>query len=1788
MVAIVLFPAGYWFALHSTLRSARISPLVPPATQPPANALNGPPSAPVAGASGLSNSRPASRMKPTVQPQKRPWDTNFLAKLGPAFEDTPIQFELLNGEKAAGTIQRRQSSGAELVYVSGQLTVPSPGRFFFQKQTLPGVAGPFVGVVEFASLGKAYRIEPAGTGSGSELVERRIQDVLCTELPQPEQRAGPKIAEIPPLNPGEFPVSPPPGYQNGIVSLQSLIGAKPVIYLDFQGGYTEAWGGIAYQRSGFNNGEIFEIWRRVSEDYMPFNINVTTDLKVFQKAPQNSRQRVIVTPTDTADPGAGGASLVGSFNWGGDTPCWVFVTDTAHDAAEACSHEAGHTLGLIHDGQEINGIHWEYYYGHDTGNTNTGWAPIMGYPYDEKVTQWSKGEYFDANNQEDQIRIIANQNNVQFRPDDTGDTLATSRYLEVYDDGSAGAEGVIEITGDTDAFQFTTGGGEVFLQANPAAVGANLAIQASLYDAADTLLTSANPQDTLWASIATNLPAGTYTFRVTGAGRNDPVLTGFSPYASLGYYSITGQVANARLPDRFAIGEYAPTGTVVGVVAPKPPNPDPLVYTIASGNTGNTFAIDNSGTLTVANNSLLNYETLARNTQFPVQFQLLVNIIDGIQPAFTETNRRVLVAITNINEPPVISGFVASNFPPAFLGGPGLVNSFGPGILIPGSGYFESSFGEIPQFSASVLEHSPPGSGVGTLIATDPDLFTLLSYSIIQGNEDGMFGIDSDTGTITVAGDPTAAIRSQYNLTIVVSDQTPPVPLVATSMVSISVELPYQRGSIACAVYTNIPGVTVPDLTSAASFPSDPSFEEGLSSMEAIMPADTAGFGMVMRGYLLPPATGLYTFWLASQDDGELWLSTSTNPATLRHLAWITDDAGQAAPDFWTNYPSRQSVPISLAAGVAYYIEARAKAGAHSSYLGVAWDSADNGIARQIVPGQYLSPFHMNYVPHPIGFSANLARNAIAGSQVGTVRVSDVNEGDLQELKIVAADAPGAFALDSQTGAVRLMDESILTNASISQYHVTVQATDNGAPPLSGTTTVAISLVQPNLTLARSISAEIWTNLPGNAVSNLTSQAAFPKRPSLLVNLDSLELSSGFPLTVLTNNSPVDFTNGFFGFNASLLSSGGLVETDSAPSALVTSPVWTQYGCRIRGYLTPTNTGSFTFFISSADDSVFLLSPTSNPGEVRPVVMITGGKTDPLQWTQYPSQQSTPIWLYGGTNYYFETLSKTGPGPPGTGGPGQIQFPYGHVEVGWAGPGLPGTNVIDGAFLSPANLEYPPDFADQTVVLPITTANGTVITTLAAEASPAETLAYKILSGNVSNTFTLNPYTGELSVADNSTFANYAVSNFTLLVEVQDSGYAGLFPLSSALARITLPVVDNSAAFVWSGGAETGDWSQAGNWNGSLPNDRSKLTFQGTREQTNHNDILTGAGLVTLAIGGFYIDGAPLVLRGGLLSRGSNTWAITSSSLSGPQTFTAQSGALDLEGGIRTEGNLLTLQVDSMMFLDGAVSGTGGLLENGRGPLVVSSSNTYSGPTDISGVVLLTNAGSIASSPSLNIRPGAVLDVSRTAGLYSVVSGQTLTGNGTVIGPIRIAGSLAPTWPSQASGQTMVFSNRLVLAGNTTLIISPTAPNNQTIKVAGQLDCGGTLTVLTNQNLSWLLQPSFRLFSASQISGSFKSLNLPPGFQWDTTQLYTNGTIRLLGPAPVEMPILPLVYSNGTVVIQFASVRGIQYTLESTLSLRPPVRWSQSAFRTGTGGIISIPFSAPPTVPQRFFRVIGK
>lgn len=321
-------------------------------------------------------------------------------------------------------------------------------------------------------------------------------------------------------------------------SLESYPGGRGCVLLDFDGEYVSGtpWNGgdpIDAAASTISDANIQLIWEIVAEDYRPFHINITTNEAVFNQYPKGRRMRVIFTSTNTAAPGSGGVAYLGSFKWYDDTPCWVFNT-SVKGAGDAASHEVGHTFNLSHDGRTDPS---EGYY---SGQGD--WAPIMGTSYYVPVAQWSKGEYTSANNTQDDLAMIAaDAYGVGYRDDDHGSTQSTATALGIDGDGNATAKGNIEQTGEIDMFSFTTTGGTVSLGFEPVTHHPDLNILATLYDdAGTTVLTS----DDLGLSTAfeTTLTAGTYYLSVTGTGEGDPLDTGYTNYASLGEYYISGAI----------------------------------------------------------------------------------------------------------------------------------------------------------------------------------------------------------------------------------------------------------------------------------------------------------------------------------------------------------------------------------------------------------------------------------------------------------------------------------------------------------------------------------------------------------------------------------------------------------------------------------------------------------------------------------------------------------------------------------------------------------------------------------------------------------------------------------------------------------------------------------------------------------------------------------------------------------------------------------------------------------------------------------------------------------------------------------------------------------------------------------------------------------------------------------------------------------------------------------------------------------------------------------------------
>ncbi|MGC8888187.1 MAG: lamin tail domain-containing protein [Verrucomicrobiia bacterium] len=146
-------------------------------------------------------------------------------------------------------------------------------------------------------------------------------------------------------------------------------------------------------------------------------------------------------------------------------------------------------------------------------------------------------------------------------------------------------------------------------------------------------------------------------------------------------------------------------------------------------------------------------------------------------------------------------------------------------------------------------------------------------------------------------------------------------------------------------VYTGINGTAISDLTNSPSFPSSPSLEDLLTNyFEA--PTDwNDNYGTRVRGLIIPPMTGNYIFWIASDDNSQLFLSTDDNPANKRLIASVNSWTSSRE---WTKEANQQSAPIRLTNGVRYYIEALQKEGGGGDNLAVGWQLPDGTLERPI------------------------------------------------------------------------------------------------------------------------------------------------------------------------------------------------------------------------------------------------------------------------------------------------------------------------------------------------------------------------------------------------------------------------------------------------------------------------------------------------------------------------------------------------------------------------------------------------------------------------------------------------------------------------------------------------------------------------------------------------------------------------------------------------------------------------------------------------------------------------
>jgi len=169
---------------------------------------------------------------------------------------------------------------------------------------------------------------------------------------------------------------------------------------------------------------------------------------------------------------------------------------------------------------------------------------------------------------------------------------------------------------------------------------------------------------------------------------------------------------------------------------------------------------------------------------------------------------------------------------------------------------------------------------------------------------------------------------------------------------------PQGSGLILREVWTGIDGAAISDLTNHPDYPDDPDIQDYLTSFDG--PVNWAeDYGTRIRGFIHPPTSGDYTFWISGDDNSALYLSTDADPANAVQIAHVP---GWSSWLQWDRYAEQKSQPIPLLAGQKYYIEALHKENNGGDNISVRWQLPDGSWEDpnrpgDPIPGIRLSPF---------------------------------------------------------------------------------------------------------------------------------------------------------------------------------------------------------------------------------------------------------------------------------------------------------------------------------------------------------------------------------------------------------------------------------------------------------------------------------------------------------------------------------------------------------------------------------------------------------------------------------------------------------------------------------------------------------------------------------------------------------------------------------------------------------------------------------------------------------------
>lgn len=480
-------------------------------------------------------------------------------------------------------------------------------------------------------------------------------------------------------------------------------------------------------------------------------------------------------------------------------------------------------------------------------------------------------------------------------------------------------------------------------------------------------------------------------------------------------------------------------------------------------------------------------------------------------------------------------------------------------------------------------------------------------------------------------------------------------------------------------------------------------------------------------GQIVAPATGTYRFWVASDDASRLYLSTTSSAANKVQIGGVS---GWTNFQAWDANASQASGNISLVAGQSYYMEAQQQEGGGGDHLSVAWEgpgftrrpisfeAEDNSprtvrfavASSSVTEADGGDPLLMVMLDRPAGSTGvtvdlTVGGTATAGSDYtlapGTLTFAP---GELVKPLPLALVADGIGEMPEAI-VVGLANSSGAQIVSPSSHVITVRDAD--APAIATAQFTATSAMSAdtvigtmNATVASGRSVAGWTIIAGNEgdvfainaagqVSMLVPAALPNPGPRQLVvrATDSAGATGDGTVNIVCNPPAFTGVSEQRWAGATAYNTQNWTGTTNYSGTLVTfttaQNVAENYSRRLIGYLQPTVSGEYTFWVASDDASRLFLSTTAQEANKVQIASVSG-YTGFQSWDSNASQRSAPVQLVAGQVYWMEVQHQEGGGGD-------------HASVAWQTP-------VAGRAAIPASALFPSGFgtAPQPPVLALT------------------------------------------------------------------------------------------------------------------------------------------------------------------------------------------------------------------------------------------------------------------------------------------------------------------------------------------------------------------------------------------------------------------------------------------------------------------------------------------------------